>query len=74
MHLTNTDASHHILPVASEGAAGAPVCEIEITPEMIEAGIGELSPSVICDLRDGWIRPSVVAVRLFSAMLLASKL
>jgi hypothetical protein len=38
MHLTNTDANPHILPVESEGLAGAPVCEVEVTPAMIEAG------------------------------------
>lgn len=51
---------------------GHPVCEIEITQEMIEAGINELSPRVIVDLRDGWIRPSVVASRIFFAMLQAA--
>jgi hypothetical protein len=52
--------------------AGAPD-EIEVTPAMVEAGIDFLSPRVIVDLRDGWIRPSVVAAGVFRAMLRASR-
>jgi hypothetical protein len=48
-------------------------CDIVVTPEMIEAGLGVLSPSIIIDLRDGWIRPSVVAERVFRAMFQVSK-
>ena len=43
--------------------------EIEITPEMIEAGIIELTPKVLKDLWDGYEKPSRVVTRVFHAML-----
>jgi hypothetical protein len=65
-------ASAHAGPDSKESAV-APEHEIEITPEMIEAGIDALDPTTIINLRDGWVRPSFVAKKVFFAMLLASK-
>jgi hypothetical protein len=62
------------LAADSRESAGAPEHEVEVTPAMIEAGIDFLSPRVIIALREGWVRPSVVAEGLFRAMLRASKL
>ncbi len=39
MHLTYPDEKSNSNPVDPEGSAGAPEHEIEITPEMIEAGM-----------------------------------
>lgn len=41
MHLTYPDNESKSSPVEPEGSAGAPACEIEVTPAMIEAGVWE---------------------------------
>ena len=54
----------------SEESVGTPEDEIEMSPAVIDAGLEKLSPRVVIDLRDGWIRPSVVVESVFRAMLL----
>lgn len=51
MHLTNNLDLPHIAAVASDEAAGAPVHEIKITPEMLQAGVEAYRPFWM-DLRD----------------------
>jgi hypothetical protein len=72
MHFANRDEKCYAPDAGPEtGSAGAP--DIRITAEMISAGISALNPQVIIDLRDGWIRPSEVAERIFLAMIRAAK-
>ena len=48
--------------------------EIDVTSEMIEAGIKVLNSGVVVDLAESWVAPSVVVERIFRAMLRSCKL
>lgn len=59
---------------AESAPAGAPAeDEIEITPEMIEAGLDELSPKTVVDLYESWANPVTVIRAIYVAMLQASR-
>ena len=58
---------------AEKFATGAPEDEIEITPAMIEAGLGEFSPKTIVDLAESWADPVMVVESVYRAMLLAAR-
>jgi len=47
--------------------------EIEVTPEMLQAGADVLSPKLCCRLVDSFVSPAEVAEAVFQAMILASK-
>jgi hypothetical protein len=47
--------------------------EIEVTDQMVHAGVKELSPKVIVDLMESWISPAAVAERVFRAMIRAAR-
>jgi hypothetical protein len=74
MHLTNSESRFHNCAVASEfsDAAGAPVNEIEITPEMIEAGVDELKGEYFNLSPGGDLFPQIVR-SVFVRMMEASR-
>jgi hypothetical protein len=68
MHLTNTTDKTHGSVAASGEAAGAPECEVEITPAMIEAGVEAYLP-FWCEVRDcDEGAPERMVVEIFKAM------
>lgn len=42
---------------------------VEITPEMIEAGVAELGGFIASDIVDGFLNPADVVVAIYRAML-----
>jgi hypothetical protein len=67
MHLTYSDLDTHTGTVSIANAgAGAPETEIEITPQMVEAGVDALA-SRYFDLVDSYGYPEIVRT-VFGAM------
>jgi hypothetical protein len=60
-------------PSPDSVGAGAPETEIEVTPEMIGAGLGEISGFDLEDARDGFLDRGELVSRIFRAMLLARR-
>jgi hypothetical protein len=56
------------MPKQKPAAVSQPKEDIEITPEMIEAGAEALRGGVSQDLADGFLTPREVAVSVYRAM------
>jgi hypothetical protein len=75
MHLTNREPNPHSRVVASEKseATGAPEAEIEVTPEMIEAGEGIIWRALCGSILLPDVCPDELAKKVFEVMVEASQ-
>ncbi len=72
MRLTYPNDTGKYGGVEPEGSAGGPETEIQITPEMIKAGMDELRLSEPQDSRSGLVRAIYLAMRKARSVSLTS--